>query len=41
MHVSAIDTPALAVDLQIMERNVRRVAECTRAHSLRLTDGWI
>lgn len=41
MHVSAIDTPALAVDLEIMERNLRRVAEYTRAHSLRLTEGWI
>ncbi len=36
MHVSEIDTPALVVDLDIMERNLRRVAEYTQAHGLRL-----
>src|SRR6476661_699919 len=36
MHVSEIDTPALVVDLDIMERNLRRVAEYTREHGLRL-----
>jgi D-serine deaminase-like pyridoxal phosphate-dependent protein len=36
MHVSEIDTPALVVDLDIMERNLRRVAEYTREHNLRL-----
>jgi D-serine deaminase-like pyridoxal phosphate-dependent protein len=36
MHVSEIDTPALVVDLDIMERNLARVADYTREHSLRL-----
>jgi D-serine deaminase-like pyridoxal phosphate-dependent protein len=36
MHVSEIDTPALVVDLDIMERNLRRVAEYTSTHGLRL-----
>src|SRR6202142_4215041 len=36
MHVSEIDTPALVVDLDIMERNLCRVAEYTREHGLRL-----
>src|ERR1043166_3042861 len=36
MHVSEIDTPALVVDLDIMERNLRRVAEYTKEHGLRL-----
>src|SRR5690349_18730575 len=36
MQVSEIDTPALVVDLEVMERNLRRVAEYARAHSLRL-----
>jgi len=36
MHVSEIDTPALVVDLDILERNLRRVAEYTREHDLRL-----
>src|SRR5947209_2261286 len=36
MHVSEIDTPRLVVDLDIMERNLRRVAEYTREHGLRL-----
>ena len=36
MHVSEIDTPALVVDLDVMERNLRRVADYTRQHDLRL-----
>lgn len=36
MHVSEIDTPALVVDLDIFERNLARVAQYTRDHSLRL-----
>lgn len=36
MHISEIDTPALLVDLDIMERNICRVAEYARTHDLRL-----
>jgi len=36
MHVSEIDTPALVVDLDILERNLRRVADYTGEHGLRL-----
>jgi D-serine deaminase-like pyridoxal phosphate-dependent protein len=36
MHVSEIDTPALVVDLDVMERNLRRVAEYAQSHGLRL-----
>ena len=36
MHVSEIDTPALVVDLDIMERNLARVADYAREHNLRL-----
>ena len=36
MHVSEIDTPALVVDLDIMERNLGRVADYTKSHGLRL-----
>jgi D-serine deaminase-like pyridoxal phosphate-dependent protein len=36
MDVSAIDTPALLVDLDVMERNLRRVADYTQRHGLRL-----
>jgi D-serine deaminase-like pyridoxal phosphate-dependent protein len=36
MHVSEIDTPALVVDLDVMERNLARVAGYTREHGLRL-----
>ncbi len=36
MHVSEIDTPALIVDLDIFERNLRRVADYAREHALRL-----
>jgi D-serine deaminase-like pyridoxal phosphate-dependent protein len=36
MHVSELDTPALVIDLDIMERNLRRVAEYCSSHALRL-----
>src|ERR1035438_4301670 len=36
MHVSEIDTPALVVDLDIMGRNLARVAGYAREHGLRL-----
>ena len=36
MHISEIDTPALVVDLDIFERNLARVADYARQHSLRL-----
>jgi D-serine deaminase-like pyridoxal phosphate-dependent protein len=36
MHVSEIDTPALVVNLDIMERNLARVADYAREHGLRL-----
>ena len=36
MHVSEIDTPALVVNLDILERNLARVGEYTREHGLRL-----
>jgi D-serine deaminase-like pyridoxal phosphate-dependent protein len=36
MHVSEIDTPALVVDLDRFERNLRRVADYARDHGLRL-----
>ena len=36
MNVHDLDTPALIVDLDIMERNLRRVADYARAHGLRL-----
>src|SRR5579872_7623094 len=36
MHVSEIDTPALVVDLDIMERNLSSVAGYAREHGLRL-----
>ena len=36
MHVSEIDTPALVVDLDRFERNLRRVADYAREHGLRL-----
>ena len=34
--VADLDTPALIIDLDIMERNLRRMAEYTAAHGLRL-----
>jgi D-serine deaminase-like pyridoxal phosphate-dependent protein len=36
MYISDLDTPALLIDLDIMERNLRRVAEYTKTHGLRL-----
>ena len=36
MQVSELDTPALVIDLDIMERNLRRVADYCNAHGLRL-----
>ncbi|MGA2737178.1 MAG: alanine racemase [Bryobacteraceae bacterium] len=36
MLAAAIDTPALLVDLDVMERNLQRVADYTRRHGLRL-----
>src|SRR5581483_5946065 len=36
MHISEIDTPALVVDLDVMARNLRKVADYTNSHGLRL-----
>ena len=36
MQVTGIDTPALLVDLDVMEANLRRVAQYAQAHGLRL-----
>ncbi len=36
MHVSEIDTPRLVVDLDVMERNLRRVGDYAAQHGLRL-----
>jgi D-serine deaminase-like pyridoxal phosphate-dependent protein len=36
VHVSEIDTPALIVDLDIFERNLKRVADYARENELRL-----
>lgn len=36
MHISDLDTPALLIDLDIMERNLERVASYTKQHGLRL-----
>ncbi len=36
MHISELDTPALLVDLDVMERNLQRAADYARAHHLRL-----
>ncbi len=36
MHISEIETPALIVDLDILERNLGRVAGYAREHGLRL-----
>jgi D-serine deaminase-like pyridoxal phosphate-dependent protein len=35
-HISEIETPALAVDLDILDRNLRRVADYAGKHGLRL-----
>jgi D-serine deaminase-like pyridoxal phosphate-dependent protein len=36
MHVDEIETPAMVVDLNVMERNLQRVADYTSSHGLRL-----
>ncbi len=36
MRVSELETPALVIDLDIMERNLRRVADYAREHDFRL-----
>jgi D-serine deaminase-like pyridoxal phosphate-dependent protein len=36
MQISELDTPALVIDLDIMECNLRRVADYSKAHGLRL-----
>jgi D-serine deaminase-like pyridoxal phosphate-dependent protein len=36
MRISDIDTPAILIDLDIMEANLRRVADYARQHDLRL-----
>ena len=36
MHVSEIDTPALVVDLDILDRNLAKVADYAREHALQL-----
>lgn len=36
MNINDLDTPALVVDLDVMERNLQRMADYTKAHSLRL-----
>jgi len=36
MLISELDTPAILIDLDIMERNLKRTADYARAHGLRL-----
>ena len=36
MHISELDTPALLIDLDIMERNLGRVAAYAGSNNLRL-----
>jgi len=36
MHVSEIETPAIVVDLDVMERNLQKVASYAKSHNLRL-----
>jgi len=36
LRVSDLDTPALLIDLDIMERNLRKLADYSRAHGLRI-----
>ena len=36
MHISELDTPAIVIDLDIMERNLRRAADYAAQHGLRL-----
>src|SRR5690349_24818604 len=36
MHISELDTPALIVDLDVMERNLAQMSDYCRRHNLRL-----
>jgi len=36
MEVSELDTPALIVDLDLMERNIKEMADWCRAHNINL-----
>jgi D-serine deaminase-like pyridoxal phosphate-dependent protein len=36
MHISELETPALLIDIEIMERNLRRAADYAREHDLRM-----
>jgi D-serine deaminase-like pyridoxal phosphate-dependent protein len=36
MHIQEIDTPAIVIDVDVMERNLRRVASYASEHGLRL-----
>ena len=36
MHIDELDTPAVVVDLDIMERNMRRLADYCSEHSIAL-----
>lgn len=36
MRISELETPALLIDLDVMERNLKRVADYAKAHDLRL-----
>ena len=36
MHISMVETPAIVVDLDILERNIERVASYAREHHLRV-----
>ena len=36
MHISELDTPAVVVDLDVMERNLSRMADYSRTHNLLL-----
>src|SRR6476620_10000449 len=36
MRIEELDTPALVIDLDVMESNLRRVSDYTKQHGLRL-----
>ncbi len=36
LRVSDLDTPALVIDLDVMERNLRKLADYGREHDLRI-----
>jgi D-serine deaminase-like pyridoxal phosphate-dependent protein len=36
MHITSLDTPAVLIDVDVMERNVRKASEYCRQHALRL-----